>query len=161
MKGPSPSPVPSPHSVWFLTKANPIQAFLPVSEVFQKAECRRCSIYDFGERDLLFVPLKKFGVGLHGLLACRFSPAASPTPHWPDDLSPAQLPGREYRSVQQPGLGRRAVPHPALFNLAPSQLVLNIAVCLKLVQPGQAAPQRGKVLGFFSLLFNKCNGRGN
>lgn len=48
--------------------------------------CGRSIIYEFGECDLLFVSLKKFGIGL---LACGFLPAASPTLHRVDDLSPA------------------------------------------------------------------------
>jgi len=115
--------------------------------------CRRCDIYQFGQCDPLFVSLKKPRLGLHGLLALRSLPAASCTPRWPGDLSPTQLPGREYRSVQQPGLRCRAGLRPALVNLAPSQLILNIAVCLKPVQHGKAEPQRRKasLFVFFSM----------
>lgn len=170
MKGPSPSPVPSPRSVCgFWQKQTRPKCFPQRPRSFERLKtyglpreaklCHRCNVYYLGEHDLLFVSLKKFGVGLHGLLACRILPRRL------DDLSPTRLPGREYRSVQQAGLGRRAVPRPALFNLAPSQLVLNIAVCLKLVQLGKAVPQRGKVglvlLGFFPHFFSvSVTGRG-
>lgn len=87
MKSPSPSPVPSPLSArGFLTK--PAQAFPLVSEALlemcdllpEDKLCCRCDMHHLDERDLLFVPLQKFGVGMHRLLASRLLPAASPTP---------------------------------------------------------------------------------
>lgn len=131
---------------WFLTKSNPTQMFPLVFEIFWKAgdgwsatwslACCRCSFYLFGERDFLFVYLKKFSVKLHRLHAWRFMLSAPCTLQCPGDLNHTQLPGCADRWVpgQHCSLGSAPAPSRAclclIWHLPSSPQTL---LCLRLV----------------------------
>lgn len=123
--------------------------------------CCRCSFYLFGERNFLFVYLKKFGIRLHQLLAWRFLLSAPCTLQCLDDLSPTQLPGCADRCVpgQHSTLGSAPTPSCAclclIWHLPSSPWAL-------LCASGCCGSARLCCTGWwFSPLSSKCNGRGN